>query len=249
MTDNISVTEGSGRTVATDEIEGVDYQRVKVTFGGDGTALDVAGTAPLPVTGGTTGFIPGTASGALGKAVGGTMVAGATGVMAMGIHTASGTALAGTAYGQAPIQFDTSGAVRVAVDALPVLSGTSDSISAAADLSRVMNGTVPCSSTVISGVQTGTAITALLAGTTGFGYRIHNIAIQELQGGTTIAYIKNGTAAVSGTVLGARCVDGGGIALAFSPLGHGTITAGSALAIQLSAAGTVSYEIAATRVA
>lgn len=50
MADNTTLGVGSGGDViATDDIAGVKYQRVKVNFGADGSATDVAATAPLPV--------------------------------------------------------------------------------------------------------------------------------------------------------------------------------------------------------
>jgi hypothetical protein len=49
MADNVGYTPGSGATVAADEIGGVLYQRVKPTFGADGTALDVSSANPMPV--------------------------------------------------------------------------------------------------------------------------------------------------------------------------------------------------------
>lgn len=45
MTDSIQITAGSGTTIATDDIGGTHYQRVKLSLGADGTANDaVAGT-------------------------------------------------------------------------------------------------------------------------------------------------------------------------------------------------------------
>ena len=41
MSDGVSVTAGSGTTVATDDIGGVHYQRNKLVIGADGTAVDV----------------------------------------------------------------------------------------------------------------------------------------------------------------------------------------------------------------
>ena len=38
MADNIAVTEGSGKSVATDDVSGAQYQRIKVDLGGDGAA-------------------------------------------------------------------------------------------------------------------------------------------------------------------------------------------------------------------
>lgn len=49
MADNMNVQTGSGGPVATDEIGGVQYQRVKVNYGADGSATDVSSTTPLPV--------------------------------------------------------------------------------------------------------------------------------------------------------------------------------------------------------
>jgi hypothetical protein len=51
MADNVAITAGTGTSVATDDIGGVQYQRVKATWGPDGTAndTDVASGKPMPV--------------------------------------------------------------------------------------------------------------------------------------------------------------------------------------------------------
>lgn len=49
MPDNVPITAGSGTNVATDDIGGVHYQRVKPAWGVDGVAVDVSAAAPLPV--------------------------------------------------------------------------------------------------------------------------------------------------------------------------------------------------------
>ncbi len=51
MTDNVNITPGVGTSVATDDIGGVQYQRVKVVWGADGTAndTDIASSKGLPV--------------------------------------------------------------------------------------------------------------------------------------------------------------------------------------------------------
>jgi hypothetical protein len=51
MADNVGYTPGSGEVIATDDIGGVQYQRVKPVWGTDGQAQDVNNTTPLPVTG------------------------------------------------------------------------------------------------------------------------------------------------------------------------------------------------------
>ena len=48
--DNVAITAGSGTSVATDDIGGVQYQRVKIAQGADGTGVDVSPAAPLNVT-------------------------------------------------------------------------------------------------------------------------------------------------------------------------------------------------------
>ncbi len=61
MVDNITVTPGSGSTVAMDDISGVLVQRVKTTWGPDGTMndADIATGKPLPVQiRSATGLIP-----------------------------------------------------------------------------------------------------------------------------------------------------------------------------------------------
>ena len=40
MADNIEITPGTGATVATDDIAGVHYQKVKTVYGADGAATD-----------------------------------------------------------------------------------------------------------------------------------------------------------------------------------------------------------------
>jgi len=49
MADNIQVTQGTGTTMATDDIGSVQYPRVKVSWGVDGSAVDASATNPLPV--------------------------------------------------------------------------------------------------------------------------------------------------------------------------------------------------------
>lgn len=71
MADNIAVSEGSGKTVRTDDVGGTQYQIIKLAIGGDGVATDLAfgsaaAAASLPVTASTedvarTGIITETA--------------------------------------------------------------------------------------------------------------------------------------------------------------------------------------------
>lgn len=50
MTDNVTLNTGTGgATLATDDISGVQHQRVKIQYGDDGSATDVSDTNPLPI--------------------------------------------------------------------------------------------------------------------------------------------------------------------------------------------------------
>lgn len=49
MADNVGYTPGTGALVAADDVGGVLYQRIKLTFGPDNTAADVSDADPLPV--------------------------------------------------------------------------------------------------------------------------------------------------------------------------------------------------------
>ena len=59
MADNTTYTEGSGITVATDDIGGVHHQRMKMEQGADGTAADISPTNPLAARPGhpSTGYL------------------------------------------------------------------------------------------------------------------------------------------------------------------------------------------------
>jgi hypothetical protein len=50
MADNVAITAGAGTSIASDDIGGVQYQRTKLVWGVDGTAVDASATNPLPVT-------------------------------------------------------------------------------------------------------------------------------------------------------------------------------------------------------
>lgn len=51
MADNVTITQGAGTTIATDDIGGVQFQRVKVALGADGTAVDAVAGAGTVGTG------------------------------------------------------------------------------------------------------------------------------------------------------------------------------------------------------
>jgi hypothetical protein len=54
MADNVAITQGSGVTVASEDVSGVQHQKVKMEFGGDGVATLVSSSDPLPVVAGAS---------------------------------------------------------------------------------------------------------------------------------------------------------------------------------------------------
>lgn len=90
MSDNIDVTPGVGKTVATDEvtIDGatVQVQRIKPTFGTPGSAVDVSSSNPLPVV--QTGALSVGQSGSWSVSVTGTAAVTQSGTWNVGTVTA-----------------------------------------------------------------------------------------------------------------------------------------------------------------
>ena len=50
MPDNVNYAPSGSTLIASDDVGGIQYQRVKQSFGEDGTATDVSLTNPLPAT-------------------------------------------------------------------------------------------------------------------------------------------------------------------------------------------------------
>ena len=55
MVDNVAITAGSGTSITADDISSVFYQRVKIAWGVDGSAVDASATNPFPVVINTNG--------------------------------------------------------------------------------------------------------------------------------------------------------------------------------------------------
>lgn len=47
MADNVAITAGAGTVIATDDVSGVQFQRVKLDVGGDGVSVPVVGELPV----------------------------------------------------------------------------------------------------------------------------------------------------------------------------------------------------------
>lgn len=104
--DNITVTQGSGTTMATDDVGGAHYQRVKAVWGADGAVNDTSAAAPMPVT-----------LNAAEKAEDAANAGGEKGVPILSTRRDSDAATAGTDGDYAELQTDASGFLKVNVKA------------------------------------------------------------------------------------------------------------------------------------
>lgn len=149
MADNTELSLGSGGDViATDDIAGVKYQRVKLTHGADGSATDVSSASPLPVTVASitagdnnignvdvASLVPGTGATNLGKAEDAAHTSGDVGVMALAVRQNSQSDL-GADGDYVPLTIDDSGGVRVSI-----VAGAGSGGTAAADDADFTAGT------------------------------------------------------------------------------------------------------------
>jgi hypothetical protein len=111
MADNVETNSGSGGAiVATDDVGGFHYQRIKVCWGADGSANDTSSGAPLPVTVvSTTALTPGTAAANLGKAEDAAHSTGDTGVAALAVRRDTPAVGSGTDGDYSTLNVDASG--------------------------------------------------------------------------------------------------------------------------------------------
>jgi hypothetical protein len=138
MSDNIQTAAGSGGdpAVATDEIAGAHYQKIKIALGAEDeldTLLDAgqqtmansvpvaiaSNQSPVPVTGTvavsavSTSIVPGTAAAHLGKAEDAAHASGDTGVFVLGVRNDSGAVMTSADGDYGAIAVDGSGRQRV----------------------------------------------------------------------------------------------------------------------------------------
>lgn len=136
MADNtqLPVPSTSGDVIATDDISGVKYQRVKMTLGADGVNDgDVSSANPLPVE------IQGALGTADTKALGTNLVDGDVGIVSNTVIHGKTTAGGGSFV---DVKVNPSGALSVAVgeSALPTGAATEATLSAIQTLETTMQG-------------------------------------------------------------------------------------------------------------
>lgn len=134
MANNVAITAGSGTTMRSDDVSGVQYPYVKLADGTEDSSTVVASgngvaAAALRVTvaSDSTGTVaatqsgtwnvgtvtPGTGATNLGKAEDAAHTSGDVGVMAFGVRNDAGTVLAGTTGDYIPLSMDANGYLRV----------------------------------------------------------------------------------------------------------------------------------------
>lgn len=107
MADNVAITAGSGTTIASDDIGGVQFQRVKIGVGADGSAADLAfgaaaSAASLPVVlASDQGWVGATN---LGKAEDAAHASGDVGVQMLAVRTDSPANRSGADGDYEPLQ-------------------------------------------------------------------------------------------------------------------------------------------------
>lgn len=135
MADNdpIELVDGVNTTVASDDIGGVKYPRVKIVWGPDGSATDVstASASQLPVE----LYQNGTRLAVAEDAV---HISGADGIMALGVRKDSAASLAGTDGDYHPLLVDSQGRLHSAVGSIPAAARVTDTISAAIATDAIM---------------------------------------------------------------------------------------------------------------
>lgn len=194
MADNVLITQGSGTTIAADDIAGVLHQRVKLSQGADGSATDVSSAAPLYVTLANTG------ANATAVTVDGSgvtqPVSGTVTITPSGTQTVSGTVAVSTINSIAPafgtgVRGATVQRVTIATDDSVPVTGT------------FYQATQPVSAASLP-LPSGAATSALQ---TQPGVDIGDVTINNASGASAVniqdggnSITVDGTVAVSGTV-------------------------------------------------
>lgn len=148
MADNTTLNPGSGGDViASDDIAGVKYQRVKISVGADGAAADNSATAPVHVRlsngSASVDTLPVSNAGTFATQIDGAALTalqlidnivlaedaahstGDAGVQALAVRNDSDTSLAGTTGDYTPLQVDANGYLKVNIKAGAAAGGTS----------------------------------------------------------------------------------------------------------------------------
>lgn len=234
MADNTTITAGSGTTIATDDISGIHYQRIKLT---DGTA-DSSAVIPGDATNGLdvdVTRVQGTVTVAGNATVSGTITSniGTTGGLALDATLTGGTAktkivdsggtTVATVTAANALKVDNSAVTQPVSGSVTANIGTSGSLA----LDATLTGGTQKTKIVDSGGTTVATVTAANA------LKVDNSAVTQPVSGTVTANVgTTGGVALDATLTGGtqktKIVDSGGTTVA-------TVTAANALKVDGSA--------------
>lgn len=116
MANNIDVSEGTGRTVKTDEIAGVNYQGIKLFSAAEDSTEAIEGTAANGLEVDVTRVAPGFAAANLGKRVNDAFADADVGVMALAIRDDALSTLTPADGDYVGLRVDSQGRLYVNVD-------------------------------------------------------------------------------------------------------------------------------------
>lgn len=190
MTDNIDVTPGTGKTVATDEIGGINYQRIKMVLGNNNVNDgDVSSTNPMPVTGAFS--LPTGASTEAKQDVGNTSVASIdtkTPALGQALAAASTPVVLTAAQLATLTPFSTVGAAQVGGWTVSISGGV------------VVSGTVAATQSGTWNIATVTTVTAVTAITNALPAGTNAIGKLAANSGVTIGAVEIAAAQTLATV-------------------------------------------------
>lgn len=235
MANNITITQGSGTTIATDEISNVNYQIIKIADGTEGGTGRIAGDATNGLDVDVTRVIPGTSATHLGKAEDAAHTSGDTGVMLLGVRNDSLEALAGTDGDYTPAQFDSAGALYVNTSQTPLDRLTSN-IGVAQQTDTILSDTTAITPKFVIIDAASSGDNTILAAVVGKKIRVLSAVFTAA--GALTARFESGA---SGTALTGQMTlaTGTPVVLPFNPLGHFETAENTLLNLELSAGTSV----------
>jgi hypothetical protein len=216
LSDNSS--QQGADTIATDDVGGVKYQRVKVTYGADGFATDVSSSNPLPVDSELTTADLDTGAGTDTRAVVGLARAESGGAVLVG----SGNPL------------------PVTVSTAPVRARTTDSIASAVQTDAVMNGLTALTPKFAKIAASSSGATTVVSAVTSKKLRILGFVFVA-DGAVDVNFRSHTTTATATGVF--YTAANGGASVPFSPVGWFETASGEALDINLGGAVAVGGQL------
>jgi len=234
MADNVAITAGSGTTIASDDIGGVQYQRTKMSLGADGTAVDAVAGA-----------------GAVGTGVQRVTLASddpsVTALQVIDDWDESDRAKVNPIVGQAGVAGGSGvdGAtvqrVTLATDVgLPAGANLLGSAAAKLGTDAIMNGVTPLTPKFAAIAASSSGDNTLIAAVVGKKIRVLSYTLVAAGAVTCRFEDGAGGTAKSGVMSFAA---NGGVSVPFSPVGHFETTANTLLNLELSGAVSVAGHI------